>query len=177
MSLFELFMIYAISWWMILFMVLPWGVKLAAKPVAGHAASAPVAPRIRRKLLITSLLAFIVPILAYGVNEARAESGIYTTKVDGKGSDCVPADVTTDASVNAVDKDATLGGSSTADMGVVPTYLDGRTDQYSNNEQLDRLGAGVINVGVAETDTRTGEVRINGTSVGSHAADLPSHCK
>ncbi len=177
MSFFELFMIYAVSWWLILFMVLPWGVRMAEKPVAGHAVSAPVAPRIRRKLLITSILALFVPLIAYGVNEARAESGIYTTRTDGKGSDCVPADAASDPSINAVDSDATIGGSSNADMGVVPTYLDGRTDQYSNNEQLDRLGAGIINVGVAETDTRTGEVRINGTTVGSHAADLPKHCK
>lgn len=177
MSLFELFMTYAIGWWLVLFMVLPWGVKLAAKPGAGHAPSAPVKPQIRRKLIITSLVALLVPLLAYGISEARAESGIYTTKTNGKGSDCVPADLAADASVNAVDSDATLGGSSTADMGRVPTYLDGRTDQYSNNQQLDRLGAGIINVGVAETDTRTGEVRINGTTVGSHARDLPKHCQ
>ncbi len=177
MSFFELFMIYAVSWWMVLFMVLPWGVRMAEKPSPGHAASAPVNARIRRKLLITSVIALIVPILAYGISEARAESGIYTTKTDGKGSDCIPADVTADASINATDSDATLGGSSNADMGIVPTYLDGRTDQYSNNEQLDRLGAGVINVGVAETDTKTGEVRINGTTVGSHANSRPSHCK
>lgn len=177
MSFFELFMVYAISWWLVLFMVLPWGVRMAEKPVAGHAASAPVKANIRRKLVITSLIALLVPLLAYGVTEARAESGIYTTKAAGQGSDCVPANAAADASVNAVDTDATIGGSSNADMGVVPTYLDGRTDQYSNNEQLDRLGAGIINVGVAETDTRTGEVRINGTTVGSHADTRPSHCK
>lgn len=177
MSLFELFLIYVVSWWMVLFMVLPWGVRMAEKPAAGHAHSAPTNPRIRRKLLQTSVIALIVPILAYGINEARAESGVYTTKTEGQSSDCVPADLTADASVNATDTDATLGGSSNADMGVVPTYLDGRTDQYTNNPQLDRLGAGIISVGVAETNTKTGEVRINGTTVGSHANARPSHCQ
>ncbi len=177
MSLFELFLIYAVSWWMVLFMVLPWGVRMAENPAAGHAVSAPANPRIRRKLLVTSVLALFVPLIAYGINEARAESGIYTTKTDGKGSDCVPADAATDASINATDSDATVGGSSNAQMGVVPTYLDGRTDQYSDNKQLNRLGAGIINVGVAETNTDTGEVRINGMPVGSHADNRPSHCK
>lgn len=177
MSFFELFMIYAISWWLVLFMVLPWGVKLAAKPGAGHAASAPVRPQIRRKLVITSLLALLVPLVAYGISEARAESGIYTTKSEGKGSDCVGADLAADPSINATDTDATIGGSSNPNMGTVPTYLDGRTDQYSDNKQLDRLGAGIINVGVAETSTETGEVRINGTTVGSHADSRPDHCK
>lgn len=174
MSLFELFLIYTVSWWMVLFMVLPWGVKIAAKPAPGHAASAPVNAHLKRKLIITSILALFVPLIAYGVSEARAASGIYHAGSD----ECTqPADVNADSMVEAMDSNATIGGSSNADMGIVPTYLDAPATDYSNNGQLDRLGAGVVNVGVAQTDTKTGEVRINGTTVGSHATQRPSHCK
>lgn len=177
MSLFELVMIYAVSWWLVLFMVLPWGVRMAEKPAVGHAASAPVRPQIRRKLLITSAIALVVPLLAFGISEARAASGIYTTKSDGQGSECIPVEAAADASVHATDTDATLGGAANGDAGVVPTYLQGVGSDYTDNNQIDRLGNSVVSVGIAETDTKTGEVRINGTTVGSHADSRPSHCK
>lgn len=174
MSFFELFMIYAVSWWMVLFMVLPWGVKTAEKPEPGHAASAPVNPRLKRKLLITSLLALVVPLLAYGISAARAESGIY----HAGSNDCAqPADTVGDSSINAVDSNATLGGAANGDTGIVPTFLQGYASDYTDNNQIDRLGDSVVSVGIAETDTKTGEVRINGTTVGSHATQRPSHCK
>ena len=177
MSLFELAMIYAVSWWLVLFMVLPWGVRMAEKPAVGHAASAPVAPRIRRKLAITSVLALAVPLIAFTINEARAASGIYSTKTDGKGSECVPVNVGAGEGVNATDTDATIGGSANGDAGVVPTYLQRSPSEYRDGDPIDRLGNSVVSVGIAETDTKTGEVRINGTTVGSHAETLPSHCK
>lgn len=174
MSLFELFLIYAVSWWMVLFMVLPWGVKIAAKPVAGHAASAPINAHLKRKLIITSILALFVPLIAYGVNEARAASGIY----HAGSNDCAePADIATDSSISAVDKDATLGGATNGDVGVIPTYLNGYASDYTDNDQIDRLGDSVVSVGIAETDTETGEVRINGTPVGSHATQRSRDCK
>src|SRR5688572_7356768 len=102
MSFFEIFMIYALSWWLVLFMVLPWGVKIAAKPGLGHAASAPINPNLRRKLILTSLIALLAPLCAYAISEARAESSIYSTK----GNDCVaPVNAATDPSVAAVDTD------------------------------------------------------------------------
>lgn len=174
MSFFELFMIYAVSWWMVLFMVLPWGVRTAEKPAPGHAASAPLNPQLKRKLIVTSMLALLVPLIAWGISEARAESGIY----HAGSNDCAQgADVALDSSVNAVDKDATLGGATNGDAGIVPTYLQGYASDYTDNNQLDRLGDSVVSVGIAETDTKTGEVRINGTTVGSHATTRPGHCK
>lgn len=174
MSFFELFIIYAVSWWLVLFMVLPWGVKTAEKPEPGHAASAPVNPQLKRKLIITSILALFVPLIAFGVSEAQAASGIYHA---GSNECAQGADILEDSSVRAVDTNATLGGAANGDVGIVPTYLQGDASDYTDNDQVGRLGDSVVSVGIAETDTKTGEVRINGTTVGSHASQRPAHCK
>ena len=55
--------IYAIIWWLVLFAVLPWGVvtqQESGTVEAGTPASAPVRPLMVRKLLATTLLAFII---------------------------------------------------------------------------------------------------------------------
>lgn len=59
---------YAVSWWMVLFMVLPFGVNVPETRAAVEYASAPDKPRLRRKIIITSLLALIPAImLQYGI--------------------------------------------------------------------------------------------------------------
>jgi len=60
MSLVTGFVVYFITWFLVLFMVLPWGVRSqeddgAVEP--GTVASAPVNPAIWQKLLITSIVA------------------------------------------------------------------------------------------------------------------------
>lgn len=56
-------MTFAIMWWLIFFMVLPFGVRTAEEEgierEEGHAPSAPVAPRLWRKAAITTALAGI----------------------------------------------------------------------------------------------------------------------
>jgi predicted secreted protein len=56
--------IYFIIWWVVLFAVLPFGVKNAhendAKVGDGHDAGAPVAPLLLRKALVTTLVAAAV---------------------------------------------------------------------------------------------------------------------
>ncbi|HYM31103.1 MAG TPA: DUF1467 family protein [Candidatus Cybelea sp.] len=56
--------IYAIIWWMVLFMVLPFGVKTAHEadqPLEpGHASSAPVRPLILWKFAITTGIAALI---------------------------------------------------------------------------------------------------------------------
>jgi predicted secreted protein len=56
-------MTYAIMWWLIFFMALPFGVRTAdeagVEREAGHASSAPVAPRLWLKAGITTVLAGI----------------------------------------------------------------------------------------------------------------------
>jgi predicted secreted protein len=48
---------FAVSWWLLLFMVLPWGGRPDDDPVPGSVASAPAKPRLLLKFLITTVLA------------------------------------------------------------------------------------------------------------------------
>ncbi len=55
--------IYFTTWWIVLFAVLPWGVRSqeeAGDVVPGTERGAPVAPRMLRKLLWTTLISAIV---------------------------------------------------------------------------------------------------------------------
>jgi len=164
MSFFELFMIYAVSWWLILFMVLPIGVRVPHTPEKGHAASAPVNPRLRRKLLITSVIALLPPLGALAVSEAQAASGIY----HAGSNDCArAADIAPDASINATDADATLNPAQGFDK--VPVFLDAPLTDYVGDEQVNRIGFGTVGAGVITTDTKTGETTLNGRPIGAQA--------
>ena len=60
MDLFTGMLAYGLIWWMVLFTVLPWGVRSAdeigqATP-PGHATSAPVRPRIILKFAVTTAI-------------------------------------------------------------------------------------------------------------------------
>ena len=52
---------YGLIWWMVLFTVLPWGVRTADEigqtTAPGHATSAPVRPRIILKFAVTTAIA------------------------------------------------------------------------------------------------------------------------
>lgn len=54
------FVLFVIIWWTVLFAVLPFGVRTADQPEAGHATSAPVAPMIGRKMLITTAISIVL---------------------------------------------------------------------------------------------------------------------
>jgi predicted secreted protein len=56
---------YLVLWFLVLFTVLPWGIKVAESPEEGHATSAPVNPRLGLKILITT---FIAAVLWFGVD-------------------------------------------------------------------------------------------------------------
>ena len=49
--------VYVMLWWLVLFMVLPWGVRAPDAPEVGHEAGAPQAPRMWVKALITTVIA------------------------------------------------------------------------------------------------------------------------
>lgn len=61
--------VYFIVWWVVLFAVLPWGVKpIDDEDVSkGHASSAPKAPRMLAKMAVTTLIAAVVWSLVYFV--------------------------------------------------------------------------------------------------------------
>jgi predicted secreted protein len=57
MTGYEALITYVIVWWLIFFMVLPWGSQPLEQPEPGMAESAPAKPRILLKVAITSVLA------------------------------------------------------------------------------------------------------------------------
>jgi predicted secreted protein len=62
--------VFALSWWVAFFMLLPVGVKTVATPEVGHAPSAPEKPNIGRKMFAATLVAACLTALAVvAVNE------------------------------------------------------------------------------------------------------------
>jgi len=74
MSLATAFAIYFIIWWVVLFAVLPWGVRSQDEDgttIPGSDPGAPTIPRLRRKLVWTTIVAAIVFALWYVVYTYR----------------------------------------------------------------------------------------------------------
>ncbi len=65
MTWFTGILVYVMIWWLLLFMVLPWGVKRNEAPEPGHDGGAPVNPMMWRKVLITTLIAAVLWGVAY----------------------------------------------------------------------------------------------------------------
>ena len=63
--------VFVIIWWLILFMVLPWGISRTENPEAGHDPGAPARPMVVRKLLITTGLTIVL----FGIFMAVVGSG------------------------------------------------------------------------------------------------------
>lgn len=59
------FVLYVIIWVVVLFLVLPWGVRIPEQAGPGHATSAPENPYIGFKLLVTTTLAVFLWVIAY----------------------------------------------------------------------------------------------------------------
>jgi predicted secreted protein len=61
--------VYVILWWLVLFMVLPWGVHTVAPEDAakGHASGAPQRPNIALKMAVTTLIAAVLWLAAFGI--------------------------------------------------------------------------------------------------------------
>jgi predicted secreted protein len=64
MDWFQSMIVFAVVWWLILFMVLPFGAAPPDEVEPGMATSAPARPRIGLKLAITTVLAMVVTALA-----------------------------------------------------------------------------------------------------------------
>lgn len=60
-------MVYVIFWWLVFFMVLPWGIRPVEETDVekGHASSAPQRPRIVLKMAVTSVIAAVLWYVAY----------------------------------------------------------------------------------------------------------------
>ena len=59
------FLIYVIIWWIVLFAILPFGIKKPDKVEKGHADGAPQNPLIFKKFIITSLTTFILWLIVF----------------------------------------------------------------------------------------------------------------
>jgi predicted secreted protein len=57
--------VYIMIWVVVLFLVLPWGVRIPDKVDPGHATSAPENPYIGLKFLVTSVLSAFLWVIAY----------------------------------------------------------------------------------------------------------------
>lgn len=63
-------MVYCIIWWVVIFMVLPWGIKVPEETEPGHATSAPEKPMLWRKAAITTVISAVIWGIAYYVIES-----------------------------------------------------------------------------------------------------------
>ncbi|WP_029008470.1 DUF1467 family protein [Azospirillum halopraeferens] len=52
--------VYFVVWWVVLFAVLPWGVRAPDDPLPGTAESAPQQPRLMLKFAVTTVVAAVV---------------------------------------------------------------------------------------------------------------------
>jgi predicted secreted protein len=52
--------IYIVVWWVVLFAVLPWGVKRNEHPEVGHDPGAPAVTHLKQKLVATSLITLVL---------------------------------------------------------------------------------------------------------------------
>ena len=59
------FLIYIIIWWIVVFTILPIGIRKQDKVEKGHAEGVPQNPQILKKFIITSLIAFVLWLLVF----------------------------------------------------------------------------------------------------------------
>lgn len=62
--------VFVIVWWVVIFMVLPWGAKPPESPEPGHAPSAPENPRLLQKALVTTAVAGAIWLVIFAVVES-----------------------------------------------------------------------------------------------------------
>jgi len=63
-------MVYIVIWWIILFAVLPLGVRRVENPGIGQDRGAPEVPQLLRKAIITSLVAAVLWLIFYFVQQS-----------------------------------------------------------------------------------------------------------
>ena len=61
--------VFVIIWWLVIFMVLPWGVRRTENPEAGHDPGAPERPMLWRKVLATTLISAVLFAIVYTIVE------------------------------------------------------------------------------------------------------------
>lgn len=62
--------VYVIIWWLVLFMVLPWGVRQPNVLEEGHMSGAPDKPHMWKRLAVTTAIAGLLWLVAYFLVES-----------------------------------------------------------------------------------------------------------
>ena len=172
MTIFEMSLTYACSWWLVLFMVLPWKVKMAEKPEPGHAHSAPVNPMLGKKLIVTSFLA-LIPVAVFYIlwNTAWADDAILHA---GRGG-CHPVAATARPDVKAQDnvtmhnannfvgdmKNVNMGLNVPAGDFTTPKQDPNGTDSGSGSGSGSNGNPATSNVDLRHSDLMLGSMNIN----------------
>ena len=58
-------LVFVVLWWLVIFAVLPWGVRIPENPEPGHATSAPEKPMLGRKVLATTAITAVLWVVVY----------------------------------------------------------------------------------------------------------------
>jgi predicted secreted protein len=58
-------LVFVVLWWLVIFAVLPWGVRIPDNPEPGHATSAPEKPMLGRKVLATTAITAVLWLVVY----------------------------------------------------------------------------------------------------------------
>jgi predicted secreted protein len=66
--IFNFFFIYFITFWIVIFLVLPFGVKTEDSPLKGNDKGAPKYAMIKKKFIITAILTFILVCVMFYIN-------------------------------------------------------------------------------------------------------------
>lgn len=66
-------LVFVVLWWLVLFAVLPWGVRTNDGRESGHDAGAPVNPALWRKAAVTTLIAGVI----FGAVYWTVDSGVF----------------------------------------------------------------------------------------------------
>lgn len=67
MNIFSAVVVFVLVWWMVFFCTLPFGIRSIEKPEGGAMPGAPVNPGLKRKLILTTLIAVVVWLAIYAL--------------------------------------------------------------------------------------------------------------
>jgi predicted secreted protein len=67
MDIFTGFVVFVLTWWVVIFAVLPFGNAPDANPAVGTVPSAPANPRIRQKLFWTTIISLVITAIIIAV--------------------------------------------------------------------------------------------------------------
>jgi predicted secreted protein len=83
MNWFSQFAIFLLIWFVVLFAVLPWGVKRNAEPRPGHDPGAPANPQLVRKVFATTVISLLIWGVYFYVTQILGFSILELTRISG----------------------------------------------------------------------------------------------